>query len=123
MSVELCEEPQGQGQHGKRKRGGAAARRQSASATLAHSYDTGAASSSGVGSGSSSGSSSGASSSGSASSSHLFSAHRKVLESAADEQRHWEEVAAAAPFTPSQGQGYEFVYHAASAGLIPATSR
>jgi hypothetical protein len=33
----------------------------------------------------------------------------------------WLAAAAAAPFTPSKGEGYEFVYHAASRGLLPAT--
>ena len=44
---------------------------------------------------------------------------RAVLASCAEEQAHWEAVAAAAPFTPSKGAAYEFVYHAASRGLIP----
>lgn len=38
------------------------------------------------------------------------------------EQAHWEAAAAAAPHTASKGRGYEFVYHAAEAGLLSAAA-
>lgn len=37
------------------------------------------------------------------------------------EIRDWEAIGAAAPYTPSKGAGYEFVYHQASKGLLPST--
>jgi hypothetical protein len=47
---------------------------------------------------------------------------KKEKESAVakEETVSWEEFAASAPYTPSVGDGYEFVYHESSRGLIPA---
>ena len=38
------------------------------------------------------------------------------------ELSHWEQIAENAEYTPSKGDGYEFVYHQASRGLLPSTA-
>jgi len=46
-----------------------------------------------------------------------------VLLAAEAQQVNWAAVAVAAPFTPSRGAGYEFVYHSAAQGIVPSTAR
>lgn len=49
----------------------------------------------------------------------LDSNHKGSIEK---ELSHWEKIAEEAEYTPSKGDGYEFVYHQASRGLLPSTA-